>query len=134
MRALLAVAIGILVAFFVGSVIGTQMVLSSVEKMGLAVSWGMRWSTSLSDLAGLSSTLLPLMAIALACTWPLLIWLDRREIVRASALCAWWEARLLSRCSTRRSIAQSELTSLRRRDPSRVWRGRDWQGHWAVWQ
>ena len=86
MRALLAVAIGILVAFFVGSVIGTQMVLSSVEKMGLAVSWGMRWSTSLSDLAGLSSTLLPLMAIALACTWPLLIWLDRREIVRASAL------------------------------------------------
>ena len=85
MRALLAVAIGILVAFFVGSVIGTQMVLSSVEKMGLAVSWGMRWSSSWSDIVGLSASLLPLMAIALAPAWLLLAWLDRRAVLTANA-------------------------------------------------
>ena len=85
MRALLAVATGILVAFFVGSVIGTQMVLSSVEKMGLAVSWGMRWSSSWRDIVGLSASLLPLMAIALAPAWLLLAWLDRRAVLTANA-------------------------------------------------
>ena len=89
MRALLAVAIGILVAFFVGSVIGTQMVLSSVEKMGLAVSWGMRWSSSWRDIGGLSASLLPLMAIALAPAWLLLVWLDRRSVLNINAaICA----------------------------------------------
>ena len=89
MRALLAVAIGILVAFFVGSVIGTQMVLSSVEKMGLAVSWGMRWSSSWRDIVGLSASLLPLMAIALAPAWLLLVWLDRRSVLNINAaICA----------------------------------------------
>ena len=85
MRSVIAVIIGILTAFVVGSVIGTQ-VLASVESMGLDVTLAMRWSTSLSDLAGLSSSLLPLMAIALGSSWALLIWLDRRKIVRASAL------------------------------------------------
>ena len=89
MRALLAVASGILVAFFVGSVIGTQMVLSSVEKMGLAVSWGMRWSSSWRDIVGLSASLLPLMAIALAPAWLLLVWLDRRSVLNINAaICA----------------------------------------------
>ena len=89
MRALLAVAIGILVAFFVGSVIGTQMVLSSVEKMGLAVSWGMRWSSSWRDIVGLSASLLPLMASALAPAWLLLVWLDRRSVLNINAaICA----------------------------------------------
>ena len=86
MRSVIAVIIGILTAFVVGSVIGTQVVLASVESMGLDVTLAMRWSTSLSDLAGLSSSLLPLMAIALGSSWALLIWLDRRNIVRASAL------------------------------------------------
>ena len=86
MRSVMAVIIGILSAFVVGSVIGTQVVLASVQSMGLDVNLAMRWSTSLSDLAGLSSSLLPLMAIALGSSWALLIWLDRRKIVRASAL------------------------------------------------
>ena len=86
MRSVIAVIIGILTAFVVGSVIGTQVVLASVESMGLDVTLAMRWSTSLSDLAGLSSSLLPLMAIALGCSWALLIWLDRSKIVHASAL------------------------------------------------
>ena len=86
MRSVMAVIVGILTAFVVGSVIGTQVVLASVQSMGLDVTLAMRWSTSLSDLAGLSSSLLPLMAIALSCGWALLIWLDRRKIVRASAL------------------------------------------------
>ena len=86
MHSVIAVIIGILTAFVSGSVIGTQVVLASVQSMGLDVTLAMRWSTSLSDLLGLSSSLLPLMAIALSCGWALLIWLDRRRIVRARAL------------------------------------------------
>ena len=52
MRSVIAVIIGILTAFVVGSVIGTQVVLASVQSMGLDVTLAMRWSTSLSDLAG----------------------------------------------------------------------------------
>ena len=55
MRSVIAVIIGILTAFLVGSVIGTQVVLASVQSMGLDVTLAMRWSTALSDLAGLSS-------------------------------------------------------------------------------
>ena len=55
MRALLAVAIGILVAFFVGSVIGTQMVKISVVNISLKINWGMRWSSSWRDIVGLSA-------------------------------------------------------------------------------
>ena len=85
MRIVLAVAVGILVAFVVGSVIGTQMVLRSVEDMGLAVSWSMRLSSSWNDIMGLSSSLLPLMAIALAPAWLLLAWLDRRSMLNINA-------------------------------------------------
>ena len=86
MRSVIAVIIGILSAFLVGSLIGTQAVLASVQSMGLDVTLAMRWSTSLSDLVGLSSSLLPLMAIALGCSWALLIWMNHRKIVPASAL------------------------------------------------
>jgi hypothetical protein len=85
MRIVLAMAVGILVAFLVGSVIGTQMVLRSVEEMGLAVSWGMRLSSSWNDIVGLSASLLPLMAIALAPAWLLLAWLDRRSMLTINA-------------------------------------------------
>ena len=89
MRIVLAVAVGILVAFVVGSVIGTQIVLRSVEEMGLAVSWGMRLSSSWNDIVGLSASLLPLMAIALAPAWLLLVWLDRRSVLNINAaICA----------------------------------------------
>ena len=89
MRIVLAVVVGILVAFVVGSVIGTQMVLRSVEEMGLAVSWGMRLSSSWNDIVGLSTSLLPLMIIALAPAWLLLAWLDRRSVLNAGAsICA----------------------------------------------
>ena len=89
MRIVLAVAVGILVAFVVGSVIGTQTVLRSVEEMGLAVSWSMRLSSSWNDIVGLSASLLPLMAIALAPAWLLLAWLDRRSMLTINAgICA----------------------------------------------
>ena len=89
MRIVLAVAVGILVAFMVGSVIGTQIVLRSVEEMGLAVSWGMRLSSSWNDIVGLSASLLPLMAIALAPAWLLLAWLDRHSMLNINAvICA----------------------------------------------
>ena len=89
MRIVLAMVVGILVAFIVGSVIGTQMVLRSVEEMGLAVSWGMRLSSSWNDIVGLSASLLPLMAIALAPAWLLLAWLDRRSMLTINAcICA----------------------------------------------
>ena len=85
MRIVLAVVVGILVAFIVGSIIGTQMVLRSVEEMGLAVSWSMRLSSSWNDIVGLSASLLPLMAIALAPAWLLLAWLDRRSVLTINA-------------------------------------------------
>ena len=89
MRIVLALVAGILVAFVVGSVIGTQMVLRSVEEMGLAVSWSMRLSSSWNDIVGLSASLLPLMAIALAPAWLLLVWLDRRSMLNINAvICA----------------------------------------------
>ena len=89
MRIVLAVAVGILVAFVVGSVIGTQIVLRSVEEMGLAVSWGMRLSSSWNDIVGLSASLLPLMAIALAPAWLLLAWLDRHSMLNINGvICA----------------------------------------------
>ena len=85
MRIVLAVVVGILVAFIVGSIIGTQMVLRSVEEMGLAVSWSMRLSSSWNDIVGLSASLLLLMAIALAPAWLLLAWLDRRSVLTINA-------------------------------------------------
>jgi len=85
MRIVMAVVVGILVAFVVGSIIGTQMVLRSVEDMGLAVSWSMRLSSSWNDIVGLSASLLPLMAIALAPAWLLLAWLDRRSMLNINA-------------------------------------------------
>ena len=85
MRSVLAVVVGILVAFIVGSIIGTQMVLRSVEEMGLAVSWSMRLSSSWNDIVGLSASLLLLMAIALAPAWLLLAWLDRRSVLTINA-------------------------------------------------
>ena len=65
MRTVISLTFGVLLAYVAGSVLGTQVVLNNVASMGLEVTLAMRWSSSLSDVAGLAGTLLPLMVIAL---------------------------------------------------------------------
>jgi hypothetical protein len=78
----ISLTFGILLAYVAGSVLGTQMVLNNVAAMGLDVTLAMRWSSSLSDVAGLAGTLLPLMVIALLPGWLILDWLGRRPTMR----------------------------------------------------
>ena len=82
MRTLISLTFGILLAYVAGSVLGTQVVLNNVAAMGLEVTLAMRWSSSLSDVAGLAGTLLPLMVIALLPGWLILDWLGRRPTMR----------------------------------------------------
>ena len=70
-RVIVGYATGILVSFVLGSIAGTQVVLASVQAMGLEVSWAARIEVSRADLLGLSATLLPIMALALAAGWGL---------------------------------------------------------------
>ena len=88
MRTLISLTFGILLAYVAGSVLGTQVVLNNVASMGLEVTLAMRWSSSLSDVAGLAGTLLPLMAIALLPGWLILDWLGRRPIMSVAP--AWY--------------------------------------------
>jgi len=81
-RTLISLTFGILLAYVAGSVLGTQVVLNNVAAMGLEVTLAMRWSSSLSDVAGLAGTLLPLMVIALLPGWLILDWLGRRPTMR----------------------------------------------------
>ena len=85
MRTVISLTFGILLAYVAGSVLGTQVVLNNVASMGLEVTLAMRWSSSLSDVAGLAGTLLPLMAIALLPGWLILDWLGRRSITHVAA-------------------------------------------------
>ncbi len=78
MRVVLAYTVGIMVAFVLGAAIGTQMVLHSVQSMGLAVSWSARLAATGNDLLGLSASLLPLMALILIAGWAVAEWLSRR--------------------------------------------------------
>ena len=78
MRVVISLTFGVLLAYGAGSVLGTQVVLNNVAAMGLEVTLAMRWSSSVSDVAGLAGTLLPLMAIALLPGWLILDWLGRR--------------------------------------------------------
>ena len=87
-RAVISLNFGILLAYVAGSVLGTQVVLNNVAAMGLDVTLAMRWSSSLSDVAGLAGTLLPLMAIALLPGWLILYWLGRRPTMRVAP--AWY--------------------------------------------
>ena len=73
-RLVSAYAIGVIVAFVLGAIIGTQTVLYSVQSMGLTVSWESRLSATASDLLGLSVSILPLMALALIAGWALVDW------------------------------------------------------------
>ena len=88
MRTLISLTFGILLAYAAGSVLGTQIVLNNVASMGLDVTLAMRWSSSLSDVAGLAGTLLPLMAIALLPGWLILDWLGRRPTMNVAP--AWY--------------------------------------------
>ena len=88
MRTVISLTFGILLAYAAGSVLGTQVVLNNVAAMGLEVTLAMRWSSSLSDVAGLAGTLLPLMAIALLPGWLILDWLGRRPTMRIAP--AWY--------------------------------------------
>ena len=85
MRTVISLTFGILLAYVVGSMLGTQVVLSNVASMGLNVTLAMRWSSSLSDVAGLMGSLLPLMAIALLPGWLILDWLGRRSTTHVAA-------------------------------------------------
>ena len=84
MRTLISLTLGILLAYVSGSVLGTQVVLNNVASMGLEVTLALRWSSSVSDVAGLAGTLLPLMAIALLPGWLILDWLGRRPTMRVA--------------------------------------------------
>ena len=84
MRTLISLTFGILLAYVAGSVLGTQVVLNNVASMGLEVTLAMRWSSSLSDVAGLAGTLLPLMAIALLPGWLILDWFGRRPTMKVA--------------------------------------------------
>ena len=88
MRTVISLTLGILLAYVAGSLLGTQVVLNNVASMGLDVTLAMRWSSSLSDVAGLAGTLLPLMAIALLPGWLILDWLGRRTTMGVAA--AWY--------------------------------------------
>ena len=85
MRTVISLTFGILLAYVAGSVLGTQVVLNNVASMGLEVTLAMRWSSSLSDVAGLAGTLLPLMAIALLPGWLILDWLGRRPTMSVAS-------------------------------------------------
>jgi len=71
LRIIIGYAVGIVAAFLLGSMLGTQVVLASVQSMGLEVSWAARVDATLDDLLGLSATLLPVMALVLAVVWGL---------------------------------------------------------------
>ena len=88
MRTVISLTFGILLAYVAGSVLGTQVVLNNVAAMGLDVTLAMRWSSSLSDVAGLAGTLLPLMVIALLPGWLILDWLGRRPTMHVAP--AWY--------------------------------------------
>ena len=88
MRTVISLTFGTLLAYVAGSVLGTQVVLNNVAAMGLEVTLAMRWSSSVSDVAGLAGTLLPLMAIALLPGWLILDWLGRRPTINVAP--AWY--------------------------------------------
>ena len=65
MRSVTAYTLGVLVAYIVGSLIGTQMILYSVSTMALEVTLNARLGSTVNDLVGLSASLLPMMAALL---------------------------------------------------------------------
>ena len=56
MRGVTAYTLGVLVAYIVGSVIGTQMILYSVSTMALEVTLNVRLGSTVNDLVGLGAS------------------------------------------------------------------------------
>ena len=79
MRGMAAYTLGVLVAYIVGSVIGTQMILYSVSAMALEITLNARLESTVNDLAGLSSSLLPMMAVSLLIPWLACDFITRRS-------------------------------------------------------
>jgi len=72
---LLAVA----VAYVLASLTATQSVISSLDRMGVDVSFAGRISMTLQDIAGMSNLLLPMVAFALLAAF-----------LVSALLCHWW--------------------------------------------
>ncbi len=64
-RALVAFLLAVLAAYLAAAVLATQAVMSSLAAMGVDVSFGVRLSTTLADLAGMFATFAPLLGVAL---------------------------------------------------------------------
>ena len=79
MRGVTAYTLGILVAYILVSVIGTQMILYSVSPMALEVTFSARFTSTVDDLIGLSSSLLPIMALSLLIPWLACDFITRRS-------------------------------------------------------
>ena len=79
MRGVTAYTLGVLVAYIVGSVIGTQMILYSVSTMALEVTLNARLGSTVNDLVGLSASLLPMMAVSLVIPWLACDFVTRRH-------------------------------------------------------
>ena len=54
-----------LAAFLAGSMLATQFILANVSAMGMEVTAGVRLQSTLHDIAGLSTSYLPMVSIAL---------------------------------------------------------------------
>ena len=79
MRGVTAYTLGVLVAYLLGSVIGTQMILYSVSTMALEVTLNARLGSTMNDLVGLSASLLPMMAVSLVVPWLACDFMTRRH-------------------------------------------------------
>ena len=86
MRGVTAYTVGVLVAYIVGSVIGTQMILYSVSTMALEVTLNARLGSTVNDLVGLSASLLPMMAVSLVIPWLACDFVTRRHLHLRSPL------------------------------------------------
>ena len=86
MRGVTAYTLGVLVAYIVGSVIGTQMILYSVSTMALEVTLNARLGSTVNDLVGLSASLLPMMAVSLVIPWLVCDFVTRRHLHLRSPL------------------------------------------------
>jgi len=64
-RRVLSWMAAVLTSFILGSAAMTQVVLSDLASMGVATGLGLRLSTTLGDLMGLSGSYLPLLAVSL---------------------------------------------------------------------
>ena|SRR6056297_1160255 len=77
LRALKAFLPALLVTYVLASVAATQLVLSQVASMGIAVSLADRASASVHDVVGLATSYLPLIALALLLALPVAAGLSR---------------------------------------------------------